>query len=58
MKRFMTLLLCLTIPVAFMIGCGKKQEAEKKAEQQVEEVQKEAAVDTTAAAKDTSAVQE
>ena len=49
MKKFLVLLLCLTIPVAFMIGCGEKKQMEEKADQAVEEVTEEAAVDTTAA---------
>ena len=51
MKKLMmvvTLLLCITIMFATLSGCGKKADVQEQAEQQVEEVQEEAAVDTAA----------
>ncbi|MDZ7330860.1 MAG: hypothetical protein ONB13_07030 [candidate division KSB1 bacterium] len=58
MKRFLlvwTLILCLTIPLAMLAGCSKKQEPAPEAQQQTEQTEQAPAdtvgtVDTTVTA--------
>ncbi len=60
MKRFLlvwTLILCLTIPLAVITGCSKKQEPAPEAQQQVEQAE-EATVDTSAAVSDTTVTEQ
>lgn len=58
MKKLLMLLLCLTIPLTFLISCGEKKQMEEEAEQQVEpaqeEVVEEVAPDTAVAVEDTT----
>jgi len=58
-KRFLlvwTLILCLTLPLALLTGCSKKQEPAPEAQTQTE--QTEQAPADTAAAPDTTAAQQ
>ena len=58
MKKVLMMVLCLTILVSLMFGCGEKKQVEQEADQPVEEAVEEAAVDTAAAAvEDTAAAQ-
>ena len=46
MKKFVVIILLLTLPFVLLNGCAKKQDVEKKVE--TEEIEKEAPVDTIA----------